>query len=124
MQRYELEVWLGDNQGDLTDDLVTELLAIADAIEARYPDEDSRDDRSAALTVAYRILVERPDLVVSDVADKLWRARLAESEALVGLRQLATLLVRDGGRGVESESGFARVASIDRMTVRGWLGKR
>lgn len=123
MQRHELIAWLGDNHG-LTGEQVTELLATATDIEARYPDEDDSDDRAIALTVAHRVMVERPDHVVSDVADKLWRARLAESEALVGLRQLAGMLVREGGRGVESEAGFARTASLNRMTVREWLGKR
>jgi hypothetical protein len=125
MQRYELEAWLGqDNDrrghGSLMHDQVTELLDLAQDIEARYPDKDEAADRETALTVAYRLMVESPEDVVDELAEKLLRARLAESEALVAIRQAAIVLTPKAW----TEKGFANAAGVDRMAVRNWLGKR
>lgn len=125
MQRYELEAWLGEDNdrrghGGLMHDQVTELLTIANNIEARYPNDDESSDREAALTTAYRLMVESPEDVVDELAMKLLHARLAESEALIAIRQAAIILVPKGW----SENGFANAAGVDRMAVRGWLGKR
>lgn len=123
IQRYEIEEWLGDGHG-LDDDQVAELMRAAEMIAARYPDEDDRDEREAALTVTYRLMVEQPDVVVADLAEVLAAARAAEVRALAGIRQAAVTLVRDGGRGVQSQAGFAAAAGVDRMAVRTWLGLR
>lgn len=120
MQRHELVAWLGDNQGDLTDEQVTELLAIAQDIEARYPDKDDVAEREAALTAAYRLMVEDSAAVVAELAEKLLRARLAESESLAAIRQAAIVLTPKDW----TEQGFANAAGVDRMAVRKWLGKR
>jgi DNA-binding ferritin-like protein len=118
-QPHEIRAWLGDNHG-LTEDQIADLTRAADEIAERYPDPDDADDREAALTVAYR-LMSGDQAVVDELARELAAARLAQVRALAGLRQAATTLIPDGD---QTESGFARRAGIDRMAVRGWLGKR
>lgn len=111
----------------LTAEQVDDLTAAAAEIGRRYPDPDDAAEREAALTLAYRLMVEDHSQVVAELADSLAAARLAEVSALAALRQSAVTLVRDrgkGGRGITSEAGFARAAGVDRMTVRGWLDKR
>lgn len=119
IQRHEIEAWLGDDHG-LTSEQIAELTRTADDIAERYPDPDDTDEREAALVAAYRIM-SGDAAVVEELAAELTRARLAEARALAGLRQAAMSLVGDGA---ESESGMARRAGVDRMAVRGWLGKR
>lgn len=116
MQRYELEAWLGDDHG-LDEEQIDELLRTADEIEEQYPDEDDRDDREAALTAAYRLMVEAPEDLVAELAAERTAARIAEHKALVSLRQVAVTRI---GSGDATEAGFAQQAGIDRMTVRKW----
>lgn len=120
MQRFELDAWLGDDHG-LTDDQIEELLRTADEIEEQYPDEDDRDDREAALTAAYRLMVEAPEDLVAELAAERTAARIAERKALVALRQVAVTRINNGDA---TEAGFAQQAGVDRMAVRKWLGKR
>ena len=120
MQRYELDAWLGDDHG-LTEEQINDLLRQADEIELRYPDQDDAEEREAALVVAYRI-IGGEEGVVEELAEARTQAKAAEVRALAGLRQAAIILV--SGAGTDSEAGFARRASIDRMAVRRWLGKR
>jgi hypothetical protein len=118
-QRHEIEAWLGDDHR-LTDQQIDELVGTADDIAIRYPDPDDRDEREAALTVAYRLLTG-DTAVVDELARELSNARQTQVRALAGLRQ-ATLDLVPTGR--ETEAGIARRAGVDRMAVRGWLGKR
>lgn len=124
-QRHEIEAWLGDDHG-LTEDQIADLTRAADEIAARYPDPDDREDREAALTVAYRLMVEDAETVVRELAEERRSALVAAARAAAGLQQAAVALVDiDGGkglRGVGSQMGFARAASVDRATVRDWLG--
>lgn len=126
-QRYEIEAWLGDDHG-LTTDQITDLARVSDQIADRYPDPDDRDDREAALTVAYRLMVEDPETVVHELAAERQRAQLAEAHALAGLRQAAVTLVEPagskGGQGISTQQGYAARAGVTRMTVRDWLGLR
>lgn len=117
-QLHEIEAWLGDDHG-LTSEQIDELAHTADEITDRYPDEDDRDEREAALTAAYRIMIGDQD-VVEELAAELTRARHAQVRALAGLRQAAVTLIP----GDETQAGFARRAAVDRMTVRDWLGLR
>lgn len=119
MQRYEIEAWLGDDHG-LTAEQIDRLTAAAAEIGRRYPDPDDADEREAALTAAYRLMIEGHPQVVAELSAALTGARLAEVCALAALRQCALDLVP----AAESESGFSRMAGVDRMAVRGWLGKR
>lgn len=122
-QRHELDAWLGDDHG-LTEEQITELLHISDEITARYPDDD--DNRAAALTVAYRLMVEDPETVVQQLAADLMHARTAEACAVAGLQEGALLLVEDGGkgaRGIHTQQGYADRAGVTRGTVRDWLNQ-
>jgi hypothetical protein len=129
MQRYEIEAWLGDDHG-LADEQIERLLTASDAIGHRYPDPDDADEREAALTVAYRLLVEDPDSVVAELAGVLTAARLAECRALAGLRQAVVDLIDPAPRrghhddSVRSQSGFAARAGLDRAGVIRWLRER
>ncbi|MFF8840516.1 hypothetical protein [Streptomyces sp. NPDC015130] len=120
MQRYELDAWLGDDHG-LTEEQLSDLLWQADEIELAYPDPDDEDERTAALTVAYRI-ISGEEGVVEELARARAQAKAAEIRALAGLKRAAIIQV--SGIGTESEAGFARRANVDRMAVRSWLGKR
>lgn len=119
MQLFELEAWLGDNH-ELAEGQLAELLRLADEIHGRYPDPDDQAERDAALSTAYQLLLGN-DEVIDELAQKRANARAAESHALAGLRQAALMLIPTESR---TESGFARQAGVDRMAVRGWLGKR
>ncbi|EFE65812.1 predicted protein [Streptomyces viridosporus ATCC 14672] len=120
MQQYELEAWLGNDHG-LSDDQIDELLRTANEIEEQYPGEDDRDDREAALTAAYRLMVEAPEDLIAELANQRAAARIAERKALVALRQIGVTRINNGDA---TEAGFAQQAGIDRMSVRKWLGKR
>lgn len=116
MQQHELDAWLGDDHG-LNEQQVADLLYTANTIDARYPDPDDVEERDTALIAAYRAMAaEDLDDLITEYGDRLFAARHAEVLALAALRQLA-------GYGYP-EGTFARQAGIDRMTVRGWLGKR
>lgn len=114
-ERHEIEAWLGDDHG-LDEDQIRELMRQADDIAERYPDEDDIRERDEALTTAYRVLAGDQHLV-EELRDQLVRARSLEAEALASLGQAARMMVPD----TESQSGFARRAGVDRMTVRQWL---
>ncbi len=120
MQRHEILAWLGDDH-TLTSDQLDEFTTAASEIEQQYPDTDDQDEAQAALIAAYRLLVEDQASVVSELSAQLASARRAELLAVAGLKQAANQLI---GPGQRSESGFAREAGVDRMTVRAWRGKR
>ncbi|MFJ8871104.1 hypothetical protein ACIRD6_35795 [Streptomyces sp. NPDC102473] len=116
MQLHELEAWLGDDHG-LTSEQLDELLTEADEIEERYPDADDQAERDAALSAAYRLRVEPVEEVLADFNRQRADARAAEAAASAGLQQAAQSVIHTGHF---SEAGFARVAGVDRMTVRKW----
>jgi len=120
MQRYELEAWLGDGHG-LNEDELTELLDQANEIEERYPDPDDQAERAAALTAAYRLMTEPVEDVLADYGKQRSDARAAASAASAALQQAARTVVAEEKL---SEAGFSRVAQVDRMSVRKWVGKR
>lgn len=118
-QQHEIEAWLGDDHG-LNGEQITDLVRTADDIATRYPDPDNRDEREAALTVAYRLMAD-DTAVLDELAAARSAAKMAEVLALAGLRQAAIDLIPTGR---ETEAGFARRAGVDRMAVRRWIGKR
>jgi hypothetical protein len=120
MQLFELEAWLGDNHG-LDEDQLAELLDDANEIETRYPDADDQPERDAALSAAYRLKIEPIEDVLADYGKQRSDARAAASAASAALQQAARTVVADGKL---SEAGFARVADVDRMSVRKWRGKQ
>lgn len=126
MQRHEMEAWLGDDHG-LTEEQITELMRTADEIGERYPDPDDQEDRDAALFAAYELMVRDTDEVIAEQAGRIEQGRTLERRGLAGARQTVITLEARGEldpRGKINESSLARTFGVDRMTVRGWLGKR
>lgn len=119
-ERHEIEAWLGDDHG-LVDEQITNLMRTANSLKQRYPDDDELAE--TGLTVAYRLMVEPHDTVLSELGSDLLRARLDEARALAGLRQAALTMIQRqrNARGITSAQGFARHAGIDRQTVLSWL---
>ena len=120
MRMHELEAWLGDDHG-LTGVLLNELRKQVNEIEDRYPDVDDQAERDAALSAAYRLMVEPVEDVLADYGKQRADARAAASAASAALQQAARTVVAEGKL---SEAGFSRVAGVDRMSVRKWLDKR
>jgi hypothetical protein len=54
---YALLAWLGPVAGTATPDQMEAIAAAAESIAARYPDEDLREDREAALSGAVQVIV-------------------------------------------------------------------
>lgn len=126
MQRHEMEAWLGDDHG-LTEEQITELMRTADEIGERYPDPDDQEDRDAALFAAYELMVRDTDEVIAEQAGRIEQGRTLERRGLAGARQTVITLEARGEldpRGTLNESSLARTFGVDRMTIRGWLGKR
>lgn len=126
MQRHEMEAWLGDDHG-LTEEQITELMRSADEIGERYPDPDDQEDRDAALFAAYELMVRDTDEVIAEQAGRIEQGRTLERRGLAGARQTVITLEARGEldpRGTLNESSLARTFGVDRMTIRGWLGKR
>lgn len=98
------------------------LRVIADALNARYPDEADREERDAAFTTARR-LVAGDDSVVDELAAELAALRRAEARTKASLAQAARMVIQPGTRGPHSESAFARRVGVNRLTIRDWLGK-
>jgi hypothetical protein len=122
-QRHEIDAWLGDDHG-LTPEQIDGLQKASDGINARWPGADDGEERETALITAYRLMVEDPELVVAELAGARLCAQVAETRAMAGLQQAAISLIERGGRGIRSQQGYAERASVDRMTVREWLGLR
>lgn len=121
IQRHELMSWLGDAAKAMTAEQIDEFAQAADDISDRYSDDDdSFEESNAALIAAHRTIMGE------DIVDELVRKRVTGQArlnvAMAGLRQVAVM--RAGILGPETEAGFARRASVDRMTVRHWLGKQ
>ena len=106
MQRHELDAWLGDDWTDEQRDKIAEdFSAWGDA----NPDaEDDTGATAAALTAIARL--HEGGLTIPDLNQVRREAKAA-----------VVVSVMFGGM---SESEAARLAGVDRMTVRKWLGKR
>lgn len=129
-QRSELDAWLGAARGTLgavVDSRQAE--RVAAEIFNRYPDD--KTEREVALTAALELLVEGdPEATVAGMGRDLAAARSQERAAQLRLGQVASMLVEapsmenPNPKGVRSQSGFAKAAGVDRMTVLKWLGLR
>lgn len=83
-----------------------------------------------------RLLTQVPDTllmvrdageVIAEQAGRISQGRTLVRRGLAGARQTVVTLEARGElapRGAFSEAGLARVLGVDRMTIRGWLGKR
>jgi hypothetical protein len=120
IQRHELEAWLGDDHG-LTGEQIDDLMEDAEEIAVRYPDPDDQEERDAALFAAYELMTRDAEDVIAEQAGRIVQGRTMELRGLAGARQTVITLDR---RGKINESDLARRLGVDRMAVRGWLGKR
>ena len=111
----------------LTGEQVDLLAGEAIKIDERYLGPGGVGQRAAALAAAYRMLTEDHPRVVARLKDNRAAARLAEAQALAGLRQCAHMIVVPsdrGDRGITTVAGFASAAGMDRQAILRWLGKR
>lgn len=104
MQRYELDVWLGD---DWTDEQRDKIAEDYSAWEDAHPDAGEEDGEAMLTAIA-----QHHDRALS--IPNLDRVRREARAAVV-------VSVTLGGM---TEAEAARAAGVDRMTVRKWLGKR
>lgn len=114
MQPYELDAWLGPLT--TTDEQRDAILQADNAIQARYPDRDAADDRTAALTAAVTVIVG--DDTLRQIGDQWKAARRVEREAMAALT----------GAIIASSTTMTEVAmsaesGVNRTTVRKALGK-
>lgn len=117
MQDYELQAWLGDTE--LTADQLDELRTAARDLEDAYPGKDNADDREIALSTALQVILGEAD-TLETLGTRRTKAALAAHEAKVELFERIRWEIRAG----ETETGIARRAGVDRMTVRKIAGKR
>ena len=118
MQTHELMAWLGPAAAELTPEQIERLSTEADRIDARYPHPDYEEERQAALSAAVQYLLG--ETTPGDAGRALIRARRVEAEALAASQQIAAMAVHDK---IMSETAAAEAVSIDRMTLRDYLGK-
>ena len=73
-------------------------------------------------------LITTPETYVSALRLERHAAERYVSDVLGEIRQAAVRHVNPdagrGGRGIQTQGGFAKAAGVDRMAVRGWIGKR
>lgn len=115
MQRHELEAWMGP---DWTPEQIDAVEEDYRSWESDNPDA-SEEDKTAILTAIAQYhdgVLNMPDLARADLD-----ARTAAANARRALK--AATIVRHRLACV-TESGLAREAGVERMTVRAWLGKR
>lgn len=111
MERYELEAWLGPALDDLTTEQVERLHREAEAIAARYPDDDDADDREAALIAAAQYLLG--DLTLEEAGRRRRETRAAERHARVQAIQVSLMAAADG----MPTASAARAAGLDRQVL-------
>jgi hypothetical protein len=112
MQRYELEAWLGPALDDMTADQVDRMAAAVAAWEALpgLPDHDP-DDAPSVLTGMLQHILGELDLTAMG-------ADYRRARALVEAATLGAVLAG------MPEAAAARQSTLDRMSIRRWLGKR
>lgn len=111
--------WLGPAASDATPEQVDALVDAANAIAARYPDEDDeQQEREDALSGACRIILG--DDTLRGIADE-WRAAAARAESL---RDVMVGAITARSLEGASEYELAGEALVQRTTVRVALGKR
>lgn len=115
MQDYELDAYLGP-RGQVDDYERQQIRAAANAIGARYPEQDLEDSRQLALSAAVQVILGTdPGVIVAAWHD----ARLVEQDAHAALTG-ALIAVAPG----VPETILATRFHLNRATVRKALGKR
>ena len=115
----DLTAWMGDAAADVTPDQLNALVAAANAIGARYPDEaDEQQEREDALSGACQIILGGDTL--RGIADE-WRAAAARAESA---RCVMVGAITARSLAGASEYELAGEALVQRHTVRVALCKR
>lgn len=117
MQLDELKTWLGPALADLTPDQLDRLRAESDRIDAAHPHPDMAHLWAAAMSAATQYVLGQT--TPADARQALLDARRAAAEALAASKQVAVMAVADG----MTEEDAAAVIGLNRMTVRGAMGK-
>lgn len=112
MDMYELETWLGEARGELTDQQVEDILEAVNRHEG-MPGYSDKDDETAeaVLTAIVQFTLGELDLAA---AGRAYRRAKHTAEAYALGAVLAGM----------PEAQAARESTLDRMTVRKLLGKR
>ena len=118
----DIDAYLGDFAGDLSDEQKDDLARAFDAIDARYPlDDEGQDDwadeRESACTAA--AMVTFGDDSLGNIADQWQGARRFERDRMASLTGAIIAAAQ-----TMPETQVAAAAGVDRMTVRKALGKR
>ncbi|GAA2644476.1 hypothetical protein GCM10010399_92970 [Dactylosporangium fulvum] len=118
MPSDDLMAWLGPAADELTAEQIDLVAEASREIDERYPDPDEQPERDAAqsATVQYLLGETTPE----DANRALIAARLAEARAYAAALQVAVMAHRSG----TAEAAAARLAGVDRMSLRKALGKR
>jgi len=114
----DLRPWLGPAWDELNTDQLDRLCAESDRITERHPDADDAHLRDAALSAAVQYVLG--EVNVDDAGRDLAAAYRQLELARAASRQLAVMLYAD----TDNEQGAARRTGINRMTLRGDLGKQ
>jgi len=114
MTTYDIDAWLGD--AEATDAQREAIQRAADAIAARWPDEDLADTREQALAAAAQVILD--DAALDEFGSAYVQARRAEQDARADLT--GALIA---SQGTASEVELAARAGVTRTTVRKALGK-
>lgn len=111
--------WLGEAAADATPEQIERLVDAANAIAARYPDEDDeQQEREDALSGAAQIILG--DDTLRGIADG-WRAAAARAESA---RCVMVGAITARSLSGASEYAIADEAGVTRVTVAVALGKR
>ncbi len=116
--RDDVAAWLGPAEAEMSDEQIDRFIDVWDAVDDRYPDPDDQPIRDEVLSAAVQYLLG--DVTTTAAGDRLRRARADSERALAAARQVALMAVADGA----AEAATARELGVDRMALRGWLGKR
>lgn len=110
---YDIDAWLGD--ADTTWEQREALKAASDMVTARYH-PDLEDSRVNALNGAAAVILG--DATLESIAAEYHAARRVEREAMEALT--GAMIAASADR---TEADIARVAGVQRLTVRKALGK-
>lgn len=117
-QPFDPDAWLGPAADEATDDQKAAIAKAAEAINARWPDEDDADLREQALNAAAQVILE--DDTLETHAGAWVRARRREQEAHAAVTGAIIATAHAGA----SELSISQRTGITRPTVRKALGKR
>lgn len=115
MQDYEIDAYLGETEA--SDEQREQIRAAADAVAARYPDEDLDDLRTEALSGAVQVILGDDTLEgIGQAQSRAWAAYRLALAATTGA------IIASAGPGIAEDTLAAR-AGVSRPTVRKALGK-